>query len=71
MSPSKKPATDIKGSWLKIRVTDDRLKRWKEAAAQAKASEDDDDLDFSAWARRALNRAEKEEEEQRKKGKRR
>jgi hypothetical protein len=46
---------------LKIRVTEDRLKRWKAAAAAAREHEDEEDLDFSAWVRRALNRAERDE----------
>ena len=61
MAPAPKDPEDRKGEFLKIRVTADRLQRWKDAAAKAKAREDDEDLDFSAWVRRALNRAEREE----------
>jgi hypothetical protein len=57
MAPAKKDPDDVKSTFLKVRVTSERLERWKEAAAKAKAAEDSDDLDFSEWARRALNQA--------------
>jgi hypothetical protein len=60
VTPPKK-AADRKGLHLKVRVTEERLKRWKAAAAAAREHEDEEDLDFSAWVRRALNRAERDE----------
>lgn len=57
MAPAKKDPDDVKSTFLKVRVTSERLERWKEAAAKAKVAEDSDDLDFSEWARRALNQA--------------
>jgi hypothetical protein len=56
VAPARKEPDDVKAEFLKIRVTTDRLRRWKEAAAAAKAYEENEDLDFSAWVRRALNR---------------
>jgi hypothetical protein len=53
----KRNPSDRKDEFLKVRVTADRLRRWKEAAEAARHEEDDVDLDFSAWVRRALNRA--------------
>jgi hypothetical protein len=56
VSPAKKAKAQVKSTFLKIRVTQERLQRWKDAAERAKSIEDNDDLDFSAWVRRALNR---------------
>lgn len=61
MTPAQKDPEDVKNAWLKIRVTEDRLQDWKEAAARAKDFEDADDLDFSAWVRRALAKAARDE----------
>lgn len=69
MAPAKKDPEDVKDEWLKVRVTAERLDRWKEAAQKAKVAEDSDDLDFSEWARRALNRAMEAEAAARAKGK--
>lgn len=70
MAPAKKDPDDVKNTFLKVRVTAERLERWKAAAEKAKVSEDSDDLDFSEWARRALNRAMDAEAEARAKAKR-
>lgn len=71
MAPAKKDPADVKDSWLKVRVTEDRLDRWREAAQKAKEHEDSDDLDFSEWVRRTLNRAMEQEAAARAKTKRR
>jgi hypothetical protein len=70
MAPAKKDPDDVKSTFLKVRVTAERLERWKAAAEKAKAFEDSDDLDFSEWARRALNQAMESEAAARAKGKR-
>ncbi len=60
----------MKSDFLRIRSTQERLQRWREAAAKAKDFEDDDDLDFSAWVRRTLNEAmEREAKRYEKRGK--
>jgi len=51
----------VKSIYLTIRVTEDRRELWKQAAARAKEFEGAEDLDFSAWIRRALNTAMKNE----------
>jgi hypothetical protein len=57
VTPVRKDPDDVKSDFLKVRTTQERLQRWREAATRAKEYEDDDDMDFSAWVRRALNEA--------------